>query len=420
MRKNTLSLIFLFICILSAILTGCNQSRENEVKTPLSSTDCIRKDYSEVVSAFEKAGFSNIQMVALDDLITGWITKDGSVESVSMGDSSDFKKNAWFPKETLVTITYHTFPQKETGEDQSTTTPSQDNAKSEQATIFSTLTDEQFSSLTEAVAKSFYTFTLSESEQQSLAADTKVMECLTQIYQYAYKNNFELDPEYKSAFSVRADVVKNIPSYELLKERFMIEYYRDSSIGQWICTINSYSVNPKDVVTYDGDLYIDAEGYLQKGVVLYWEEDGAMVKVGEIKDIAYDKEIDGTAYGYALNVEYYDDPYSSGWTDGQIILAMNKKFAGKPIYYVSVLDPNRSIAKQDIDYDNSVNWKLLTVDNLTSGIEVYYGISSTKSYIFTVESVDLAGDKLTVRYASGNIEVKSCSAMLALGYLYIK
>ena len=420
MRKNILLLMLLLIFILSAILVGCDQSHENEARTPLSSAECLYRNYEEVLSAFEKAGFTNIQMVVLDDLITGWITKDSSVESISIGDISYFQKNTWFPKEATITITYHTFPSKETEQDHSTGAPSQENNAPVQETIFSVLTDEQFSLLTEALAKSFYSFTLSESEHNLVADDTAVMKCLTQVYQYAYSNNFELDPEYKSAVSMRYDIVQNIPSYELLKERFIVEYYRDSSVGQWIFSVNSYSINPKDVVSYEGDLYIDAEGYLQKGVELYWKEDDALVKVGEIVDIAYDKEIDGTVYGYALNVKYYDDPYSSGWTDGQIILTMNKKLTGIPIYYVRALDPNRSIAKQDIDYDNSVIWKPLTADNIIPEIDVYCGINSTKSYIFTIVRVDPARDILEVRYANGSVEKKSYHAILESGYLYIK
>lgn len=423
MREKLLSLfVVLFCAFCITTLPGCSQTHKNEIQSPLSSDDCYRMDYVAVISEFENAGFSNIQTTILDDLVTGWITKDGSVESISIGNSSDFKKGTWFPKETIVNITYHTFPKKEPESTEPTSLPTQESSflAQEHVNIFSTLTDEQFCTLTDAVAKSFYSFALSESEYQSLVADEEVMNCLTQIYNYAYKNYFELDPEYRSAFSHRQEVVSTLPSYDILKERFSLEHYLDSKSGEWVYSINSFTINPNDVVMYDGVIYIDAEGYLDKGVAIYWEEDGSMVKVGEIVDIAYDKEIDGTVYGYAINVEYYDDPYSSGWTDGGTLLTMNKQYTGKPIYYIAALDPNRVIAKESIDYNNSVNWKSLTQENLKPGIDVYIGITDTKSYIFTVVDVDPINDKITVRYPSGSVEAKSYSAMLELGFLYIK
>jgi hypothetical protein len=270
------------------------------------------------------------------------------------------------------------------------------------------------------VAKSFYSFTLDQTDYEKLSNDSEVMNCLKRIYDHAYDNYFELDPNYKKAVQLRSDIVSSISNYQDLQSNFIIEHYRDAQQNKWIYTITSYSIIPQDTVKVDDILYVDAEGYLNPGVILYWEEDGNMVKVGEIEDIAYKKEINGVVYGYAIKINYYDDPYSSGWYDGEHMLTANKKLSGKPLFYINVLDPNRRVACEEIDYSSGIKWKSLNKSNAKVGVQVYYGVSNTKNYIFTIVSIDSQADTMIVKYANGNLEVKSYSAMLNLGYLYIK
>ena len=47
------------------------------------------------------------------DLVTGFITKDGSVEKVSINGDSDFEEGDIFPEEAAVVVTYHTFGDKD-------------------------------------------------------------------------------------------------------------------------------------------------------------------------------------------------------------------------------------------------------------------------------------------------------------------
>ena len=290
----------------------------------------------------------------------------------------------------------------------------------EEPSDYQKLSDAQFSLLTEFVAKSFYSFTLEQTDYEKLSNDSDVMDCLKKIYDYAYNNYFELDPNYKKAMSLRSEIVSNISNYQDLQSNFIIEHYRDAQQNKWIYTITSYSINPQDTIKVNDVLYVDAEGYLNTGVILYWKEDGNMVKAGEIEDIAYKKEINGVVYGYAIKINYYDDPYSSGWYDGEHMLTANKKLSGKPLFYINVLDSNRRVAREELDYSSGIKWKSLSESNAKAGVQVYYGVSNAKSYIFTIVSVDSQSDTMLVMYANGNLEVKSHSAMLSLGYLYIK
>lgn len=44
-----------------------------------------------------------------EDLVTGWITKDGEVYKVSIDGDSDFDEGDIFPEDAEVVVTYHTF-----------------------------------------------------------------------------------------------------------------------------------------------------------------------------------------------------------------------------------------------------------------------------------------------------------------------
>jgi len=96
-------------------IAGCSsEGHEGEAKTPSGSSIQKGKDYQKVVDEFESSGFTNIKLEKLDDLVTGWLTKDGEVESVSVDGDTGYSADAWYPADVEVIITYHTFPEKET------------------------------------------------------------------------------------------------------------------------------------------------------------------------------------------------------------------------------------------------------------------------------------------------------------------
>jgi len=118
-RDDKVSLIVLLILIpiliLSFVFLGANDeelSHEGDARTPGESSDFKGEDYRDVVSEFEENGFTNIETEKLDDLITGWVTKDGEVESVSVDGDVEYS-TGWYPEDVEVVITYHTFSEKE-------------------------------------------------------------------------------------------------------------------------------------------------------------------------------------------------------------------------------------------------------------------------------------------------------------------
>lgn len=95
-------------------ITGCSSNNhEGEAKTPSGSSVQKGRDYESVVEAFEENGFTNIQLVELDDLVTGWLTKEGEVESVSVDGDTGYSADTWYPNNVEVIISYHTFPDED-------------------------------------------------------------------------------------------------------------------------------------------------------------------------------------------------------------------------------------------------------------------------------------------------------------------
>lgn len=72
-----------------------------------SASDFEGKDVSYVENTLRACGFTNIQRIPMNDLVTGLITRPGKVEKVIFGDESHFNSNDWFDPDIQISITYH-------------------------------------------------------------------------------------------------------------------------------------------------------------------------------------------------------------------------------------------------------------------------------------------------------------------------
>jgi len=104
-----LILMMLFCLAMSAYFEKKSIPNENEVKVPVSAKIFERENYEQVIRELEDIGFENIESNALEDLVTGWVTKDGAVEKVSINGDTQFDEGDIFPKDASVIVTYHTF-----------------------------------------------------------------------------------------------------------------------------------------------------------------------------------------------------------------------------------------------------------------------------------------------------------------------
>jgi len=122
--KRTIAILLVAILAIS-VLSACGSSSESDARIamPASSKDFEGTDYQEVVSQLQSAGFTNVTTAILDDLITGWLTSDGEVESVDVDGTTTFNSGTKYAPDVAIVVTYHTFPIKENTDGGETPTP---------------------------------------------------------------------------------------------------------------------------------------------------------------------------------------------------------------------------------------------------------------------------------------------------------
>lgn len=119
--KKMFACLLVLVLVMSLAACGSDDTNDNRITVSKSSSDLEGEDYKDVMTMLQVAGFSNIEVEVLDDLITGWLTKDGEVEKVSINGETSFSASSRFPPDSKIMITYHTFPSKETEPVQETT-----------------------------------------------------------------------------------------------------------------------------------------------------------------------------------------------------------------------------------------------------------------------------------------------------------
>lgn len=105
--------IVFFVIFLNIIFSGnstsIDSSDSKDLSVPIASSEVATQNYESVVQQFKDAGFTNIKTTKLEDLITGWLTEDGSVEKVTIDGKEDFESGEVYSKDIPIDITYHTF-----------------------------------------------------------------------------------------------------------------------------------------------------------------------------------------------------------------------------------------------------------------------------------------------------------------------
>lgn len=68
--------------------------------------------YSSVVTMLKDMGFSNVRVYRNDDLINGWVTKEGSIDSISIDGKDNFEATEVFQYDVPIVIVVNTFEGK--------------------------------------------------------------------------------------------------------------------------------------------------------------------------------------------------------------------------------------------------------------------------------------------------------------------
>ncbi|MCR1824938.1 DUF4839 domain-containing protein [Terrisporobacter muris] len=112
--KKFMCISIAIICCIILVACGSSENHTGKSKTPSDSSSMNGLNYKSVVESFEDNGFTNIKLEKIEDLITGWLIKEGEVEEVSVGGNFDYSSGEWIDADTEVIIRYHTFSEKET------------------------------------------------------------------------------------------------------------------------------------------------------------------------------------------------------------------------------------------------------------------------------------------------------------------
>ena len=272
----------LFLFILSAvILFGCGNSKNTDnpdlIKPPASASSFHKENYKDVVTKFEKSGFTNIELQKLEDLITGWITKDGSVESVSIDGDSNYDSSKKYSKNSKILIVYHTFKNRE-----KKTNTSSETIQNE-TTIMSSEATQDTSNVTESTIESNEVITIQNNAE------------LAEIMSLKSDNNPKFDEFAKKYMYKTIEFDGNIIFFKKhpnRKTRFDVMFMG----GDYI---DSDTFNPgptfrvQDVGIYDLSKDSSAPEYIKVGLnghykfkIVGYRSDGAIFEV-QIEEIKY-------------------------------------------------------------------------------------------------------------------------------------
>lgn len=98
----------IMVCI-GIIITHHNEQLDGKIRVNYSSSDFEGTNYGNVVERLKKQGFTNIKTESIDDLVTGWITKDGEVEEVKIDGHTSFSNSSRYLPDVKIIVRYHTF-----------------------------------------------------------------------------------------------------------------------------------------------------------------------------------------------------------------------------------------------------------------------------------------------------------------------
>lgn len=102
------------LTVFSFMLSGCSSEtlEENQIRMSITSKSEKGEHFEDTVSKLLSEGFTNVSTEAIPDLITGWLTKEGSVELVTLNDAA-FEEGDIAHKDDKIVVKYHAFPEDE-------------------------------------------------------------------------------------------------------------------------------------------------------------------------------------------------------------------------------------------------------------------------------------------------------------------
>jgi len=179
-----------------------------KIRVNVASSDLVGKNYEDVVTNLKNAGFTNVETEVIDDLVTGWLTKDGEVDKVEIDGTTSFSSDSKFEPSAKIVVAYHTFPEQTV----STTTEDQ-----------KIVTDNTSATLT------------TKAESESVAISTE----LESVYDFAYIVSFK---DYALYYLIDTD-------------EKVVKYFQTNDTGVLAGTYTGDLDNGIDISYSGGDLH---------------------------------------------------------------------------------------------------------------------------------------------------------------------
>ncbi len=100
-------------CFVHKSATICVEYYLLEIKIGQGSEDIVDKDqYSELVNRLKSLGFVNIKLLRSNDLTTGWVKTEGTIQEISINSRSEFSASDSFRYDSEIVLVVHTFKNK--------------------------------------------------------------------------------------------------------------------------------------------------------------------------------------------------------------------------------------------------------------------------------------------------------------------
>ena len=370
MRKILFSF---FLVLLSLSLSGCDllssssntgtNDKTNETDNDLIEAPNISSGtlYEDAEKKIKNAGFTNISFSKIEDLITGWLTKDGEVDYVTYDGEKPTSSTKKFSKDAKVIIYYHTFPSN--GEDD----PNRIKApKIERGTLYE--------EAEKIIKEAGFTNIKFEKKKDLISA-------------WLYK-----DGEVDAVTYNGEDYTYGGKSFD--KDIEVIIRYHTFSTLESIPTIYSWETYAEVEKKFKDAGFENVETEPIEDYKYYSQKDGTIEKItynGEIKD-AYttlrDKEDKITIYYHTFpeSIKNYVSPNKYTYLDTTEDYAYEQKcdsiYEGYTLHY-SVSNEKSSVESTNVDY--YFNFKL----NIATIVSQHTGYRSSNT---TITSYDIVGD----------------------------
>lgn len=78
------------------------------IALPFSSKEIKGENYTDILEKLETAGFVNVSVEPVYDIITGWLTDDEEIESITVDGDKKFSSGDEYRPDVKIVITYHT------------------------------------------------------------------------------------------------------------------------------------------------------------------------------------------------------------------------------------------------------------------------------------------------------------------------